>query len=168
MLRHTGGGYISPNWTQRDLAARPVRICTGFRPHEGVPQLAAEGVAEPTHRTALPMANTVVVRRHGKHRSGAVMSTNTRHAADPAFGPALRTARHRHGWSLADLAHRTHLSRGYLSLLENSRRAPSVVTARLLADVLDLLPDEHVVFQRSGIIGVGRDWSPPVGTGSEP
>jgi len=88
--------------------------------------------------------------------------TRHRHQPDPRFGPALRAARRRCGWSLYALAAGSGLSVGFLSLLENGRRAPSVVSIDALAAVLVLTSAEAEVFVASGVRGVGRDWRPRV------
>lgn len=81
------------------------------------------------------------------------------------FGPALAAARSRAGWSLADLAGRCGLSRGYLCRLEHGLRAPSVVTAGRLVEVLPLSEVEAAVVVGAGLAGVGRDWG-NTGTGN--
>lgn len=81
---------------------------------------------------------------------------------DPAFGPALRAARERAGWSLGLLGHHSGVSVGYLSRLERGLRAPSVVVVEVLAAVLELTEAEAEVFVASGVRGVGRDWRPRV------
>lgn len=76
----------------------------------------------------------------------------------PEFGPALHSARSRAGWSLRQLARRAGTTAGFLSLLEHSRRAPSVGTVDMLTAALQLTPNERDVFHRAGLTGVGRDY----------
>lgn len=83
----------------------------------------------------------------------------------PDFGPALAAARARSGWSLAGLAARCGLSRGYLCRLEHGHRAPSVVTVAQLVEALPLSEVEAAVVARAGLAGVGRDWG-NTGTGN--
>lgn len=82
----------------------------------------------------------------------------TRRYPPPEFGPALVAARRRAGWSLAQLAARSGLSRGYLCRLENGRRAPSVVTVAWLVAALPLSETEVSTVIRAGLRGVGRAW----------
>lgn len=81
-----------------------------------------------------------------------------RHDPDPDFGPALRAARSRLGWSLGDLARAAQISEGYVSRLENGRRAPSVVTVFRLTGVLVLNSAERSIFTRAAVAGVGHDY----------
>lgn len=77
----------------------------------------------------------------------------------------LAAARARAGWSLTDLAARCGLSRSYLCRLERGLRAPSVVTAARLVEVLPLSTVDADVVVRTGLAGVGRDWG-NTGTGN--
>ncbi|SRR6266567_557743 len=89
-------------------------------------------------------------------------ATAVRHRRLPPaeFGPALAAARARAGWSLADLAGRCGLSRGFLCRLERGLRAPSVVTVARLVEVLPMSEVERSVVVGAGLPGVGRDWRP--------
>jgi len=53
-----------------------------------------------------------------------------------SFGRRLKEYREHRGWSLANLARATHYSRGYLSNLENGRKAPAESVARRCDEVL--------------------------------
>ena len=58
------------------------------------------------------------------------------------FGPRIREVRDRRGWSLADVAARTGLSRAYVNALERGRgRRPGADALRRLEDVLGPLRD---------------------------
>ncbi|MFJ3780003.1 helix-turn-helix domain-containing protein [Streptomyces sp. NPDC090075] len=56
------------------------------------------------------------------------------------LGARLRTARHRRGLSLAEVARRCGLAKGYLSEIERDLTAPSVATLLRICGVLDLPP----------------------------
>lgn len=59
-----------------------------------------------------------------------------------ALGNRIRQARDRFGWSLADLAGRTGLSRAYISALERGKgKRPGAAAIRRLEDVLGPLWD---------------------------
>lgn len=59
------------------------------------------------------------------------------------WGERLRQRRQALGWSLADLADRTGLSRGYISALERNRsKRPGAATIRSLEDVVGPLLGE--------------------------
>lgn len=62
------------------------------------------------------------------------MQTNS--SATEAFGERLRAARERSGWSLAQTAERTGLSRAYINALERGRsKRPGADAVRRLEDV---------------------------------
>jgi transcriptional regulator with XRE-family HTH domain len=65
------------------------------------------------------------------------LQTNSSSNATEQLAARIRTARAEFGWSLADLAKRTGLSRAYLSALELGRsKRPGADTIRKLEDVL--------------------------------
>jgi len=76
---------------------------------------------------------TAVVRRSTKHRSGIA-------ACDLKFGPALRRGREAAGLTLAALASRLGVSKGYASRLETGKSLPSADMVARIASILDADP----------------------------
>lgn len=54
------------------------------------------------------------------------------------LGERIRAARHDAEWTLDEAAHKSGLSKGFLSDLENGKRDPSVSTIRALSDSLNV------------------------------
>ena len=78
------------------------------------------------------------------------------------FGAALRRHRQAAGLSLADIAGRTHFSKGYLSKIENGRSPASRYIAEVCDDALDaggdllaLVPDESEGQPATGLPHLG-------------
>jgi len=58
------------------------------------------------------------------------------------FGEILYRHRHKKGWSQESLASHCHLSRDFISKLENGHRMPSVKTIAKIAPHFQLSPEE--------------------------
>ncbi|MFC5670830.1 helix-turn-helix domain-containing protein [Streptomyces incanus] len=68
----------------------------------------------------------------------------------------LRAARERAGLGQREAARRTGLTHGYLWLLENGQRTPSMAVAELLADALALTLEECKQLYAAAVDDAGR------------
>ncbi|MGC2997423.1 helix-turn-helix domain-containing protein [Streptomyces sp. G35A] len=72
------------------------------------------------------------------------------------LGPMLRAARERAGLSQCEVGRRTGLGQGYVWLLENGQRVPSMAVAELLADALALTLEECRALYGAAVDDAGR------------
>ncbi|MCT9078791.1 helix-turn-helix domain-containing protein [Streptomyces fulvoviolaceus] len=72
------------------------------------------------------------------------------------LGPLLRAARKRAGLSQSETARRAGLGQGYVWMLENGQRTPSMKVAELLADTLGLTLDECRTLYAAAVSDAGR------------
>lgn len=83
-----------------------------------------------------------------------------RHLLPADLAAALRDARLTRGLGLRQTARELGISPGYLTLLEQGKRCPSVAVARDLATVMELAPE--LAAQLLGVArpDAGRSWTP--------
>lgn len=91
------------------------------------------------------------------------MQTGDPGLAGAELASRIRDARSRHGWSLAEVARRTGLSRAYINALEHGRsRRPGADALRRLEDVLGpLLTPPTFDHLPSGLERLARDRNLP-------
>lgn len=73
-----------------------------------------------------------------------------------ALGPMLRAARERAGLGQGESARQAGVTQGYLWLLENGQRCPSMAVAERLADVLALTLEECRALYGAAVDDAGR------------
>jgi transcriptional regulator with XRE-family HTH domain len=100
-----------------------------------------------------PLGLRTEAEAHGKH--------SERHVLPPELAAELRAARWRRGLSLRQLADKVRVAHGYLCLLEQGKRCPSVAVARELAAALQLDPDVVAPLLAVARPDAGRSWRPP-------
>ena len=81
-----------------------------------------------------------------------------RHVLPADVAAILRHARHTRGWSLREVARRSGVANGYVSLLERGLRAPSLSVAQALASTLGLSPAEAARLYDHAVDDAGRDY----------
>ncbi|MGW1399288.1 helix-turn-helix domain-containing protein [Streptomyces sp. NPDC002405] len=74
-----------------------------------------------------------------------------------ALGPMLKAARERTGLSQCATGRQTGLGQGYVWLLENGKRVPSMAVAELLADTLALTLEECRALYGAAVTDAGRN-----------
>lgn len=75
------------------------------------------------------------------------------------LGKSIQTCRMQRGFSQADLAKRAGISVSYLSMLENSKRDPTISTVQKIANALGV-PIEILFFlgaEQGELAGIDRD-----------
>ncbi len=77
---------------------------------------------------------------------------------DPEVAAMLAAARRQLGWSYRQAGRKSGVAYGYLCLLEQGKRAPSVVVARILAAAYRLGEDDARRLEACAVTGAGRDW----------
>lgn len=115
-----------------------------------------------------PMENTAddvdraraLARTHGPGTSTPDPWETTRHVLPPDLAAELHCARLRRGLGLREAARQVGIRPGYLTLLEQGKRCPSVAVAHELAMALalELSPDDRAWLMSVARPDAGRSW----------
>lgn len=156
-LLEAGTGHAAPAEDRETIPVLPGQTAPAFAEHQGNrarPGAVAAETRRNRRRSLAPGEDDSDPSRPG---DPAWRGRTARRSSSPGAARALREARARHGWSLAQAAERTGVSKPHLSLLERGLRRPSESVAEDIIDAYRVTEDEAEELRAVAVRWAGRD-----------